>query len=125
MVLRWGVALAGPPPAAVFDQVPTEDLVRGAVHGIPQLVGDLESDTRNVLLTRARIWATIETGDVLSKEKAAQWALDRLPPEHRPVLAQARQMYLRGTREERWGEFLAVHDCATYVVAAIQRYNSA
>ena len=62
---------------------------------------------------------------MLSKDKAARWALDRLPFEHRLVLVQARQMYLRGTREERWGEFLGVHDCATYVVAALQRSNSA
>jgi predicted nucleotidyltransferase len=123
MVLRWGIALAGPPPTDVFDQVPREDLVRGAVHGVPQLLGDLETDTRNVVLTLARVWATVETGEVLSKDEAAQWALDRLPPEHRTVLAQAREMYLRGTKQESCGELSAVHDYATYVATAIQCTN--
>jgi predicted nucleotidyltransferase len=124
MVLRWGIALAGPPPAEVFDPVPPEDLVHSAMHGLPQLLSDLKTDTRNVLLTLARVWTTVETGEVLSKDEAARWALDRLPPEHRPVLARARQTYLRGTQQERCGELSAVHDCATYVATAIQRSNS-
>jgi len=65
-----------------------------AVHGIPGLLDDLETDTANVLLTLARIWATVATGALRAKDAAADWALERLPAEHRAVLERARAIYL-------------------------------
>ena len=62
MVLQGDAVLVGPPPAQLLDPVPHDDLIRGAIAGIPELLGDLESDTRNVLLTLARIWTTLQTG---------------------------------------------------------------
>ena len=70
MVLQNAV-LFGPPPAQLLDPVPHDDLIRGAVAGIPHLLSDLESDTRNVLLTLARIWTTLQTGQLRSKDAAA------------------------------------------------------
>jgi predicted nucleotidyltransferase len=121
MVLQGNAVLVGPPPAQLLDPVPHEDLLRGAVAGIPHLLGDLESDTRNVVLTLARIWTTLETGQIHSKDAAADWALKRLPHEHQPVLARARAMYVDGMDEERWADLSAVRAYATYVVQAIRR----
>ena len=121
MVLQGDAVLVGPPPAQLLDPVPHADLLRGAVAGIPHLLSDLESDTRNVVLTLARIWTTLETGQIRSKDAAAAWALKRLPPEHQPVLARARAMYLDGVDEERWVDFPAVRAHAEYVVQAIRR----
>jgi len=120
IALRGNTALAGPPPAQVLDPPPLDDIVRGAVHGVPQLIGDLDTDTRNVLLTLARIWMTVATGQIVRKDAAADWALNRLPPEHRPVLAQAREVYLHGHEEERWGDPTAIHRFADYVIEAIR-----
>jgi streptomycin 3"-adenylyltransferase len=58
-------------------------------------------DTRNGLLTLARIWTTLATGEIRPKDEAADWALARLPEEHRPVLAHARSAYL-GEEPEDW-----------------------
>lgn len=121
MVLQGNAVLVGPPPAQLLDPVPHDDLIRGAIAGIPQLLADLESDTRNVLLTLARIWTTLQTGQIRSKDAAAAWALEQLPPEHQPVLARARTMYLHGEDEEHWGDFDAVGAHAEYVVKAIRR----
>ena len=121
MVLQGDAVLVGPPPAQLLDPVPQADLLRGAVAGIPHLLSDLESDTRNVVLTLARIWTTLETGQIRSKDAAAAWALKQLPPEHQPVLARARAMYLDGVDEERWVDFPAVRAHAEYVVQAIRR----
>jgi streptomycin 3"-adenylyltransferase len=120
IALRGNTALAGPPPAQVLDPPPLDDIVRGAVHGVPQLIGDLDTDTRNVLLTLARIWMTVATGQIVRKDAAADWALNRLPPEHRPVLAQAREVYLHRHGEERWGDPTAIHRFADYVIEAIR-----
>ncbi|MGW2234053.1 aminoglycoside adenylyltransferase family protein [Streptomyces sp. NPDC001759] len=102
--------LTGPRPAQILDPVPQSDLVRASLAGIPGLLDDLAGDTRNVLLTLARIWTTVATGRIKSKDAAAEWALARLPPEHRAVLEHARQLYLNCSySEESWSEALRGH----------------
>ena len=96
MVRASGRALRGPDPEEVLEPVPPEDLVRAMTDEIPQLLGDLDSDTRNVLLTLARIWATLETGRILSKDAAAAWVIERLPDPYRAPLEEARRLYLDG-----------------------------
>lgn len=105
MVRLGNSPLFGPPAADVLDPVPPGDLTRAIVSGIPDLLDDLESDTGNVILTLARIWYTVATGIVGSKDAAAEWVLDRLPDEHRAVLARARAIYL-GDEEERWDDMV-------------------
>jgi predicted nucleotidyltransferase len=107
MVLAGDHPLTGPPPAQVLAPVPRADLLRASVAGIPGLLDGLDGDTRNVVLTLARIWNTLDTGEIRSKDAAANWALARLSPEHRPVLEHAIQLYLsRRYSEERWSEEL-------------------
>ncbi len=103
MALVGDTPLLGPPPAEVLDPVPRRDYIDALAHGIHELVRDLESDTRNVVLTLARIWNGIVTDDVCSTDAAADWALQRLPAEHRPVLARPRAIYL-GDEEEGWDD---------------------
>lgn len=116
MVLFASRPLLGPPAADILDSVPHDDLTRAMVDGLESLLGDLESDTTNVVLTLARIWATMATGEVNSKDGAAGWALSFLPEAHRPVLARARAVYL-GTEEDRWDELASrVRPHAEHVV---------
>lgn len=117
MVLRADAPLHGPPPAELLDPVPHDDLRRAIVAGVPELMAELDSDTRNVLLTLARIWTTLTTGTIRAKDAAAAWALDRLPAEHRPVLAHARAVYL-GEEAERWDD-LAPRPCAEFLTRMI------
>jgi predicted nucleotidyltransferase len=124
MVLQGNAVLVGPSPEQLLDPVPHDDLIRGSIAGIPHLLGDLESDTRNVLLTLARIWTTLQTGQIRSKDAAAAWVLEQLPPEHQPVLARARALYLQGEDGERWADMTAVRAHAEYVVDAITRHSS-
>src|SRR3954454_3062822 len=119
MVQRGGRTLLGPPPGAVFDPVPADDL-RSAVSDVGGLLQDLDGDTTNVLLTLARAWRTLETGEIRSKDAAAEWALARLPAQHRGVLEHARAVYL-GEAQERWHDLEAhVRPYADYVVGRIR-----
>jgi len=97
--------LFGPPPSEVLDPIPPADVRRAMLDGIPSLLSDLDGDERNVVLTFARIWMSLATGMIRSKDAAADWALPRLPPEHRAVLEHARAIYL-GEAAEEWGELL-------------------
>ena len=83
-------------------------------------MGNIEADTRNGILALARIWSALVTGAMYPKDVAAAWALQRLPDEHKPVLARARAIYL-GEDEERWEDIREdVRRYADYVVGEIR-----
>jgi len=121
MVLLGNAPLLGPPPGEVLDPVPHQDLRRAIAAGVPDLLTDLREDTRNVVLTLARVWTTLATGEIRSKDAAATWALARLPAEHRTVPTRARAIYL-GQEEERWDDLLPrVRPYADHVAGVIGR----
>jgi len=121
MVLLGNRPIFGPPPAEVLDAVPREDLVRAVVHGIPGLLDDLETDTANVLLTLARIWTTVATGQIRAKDAAADWVLERLPDELRAVLERARGVYLGDVDDERWDDLRSrLRPYASFVVREVE-----
>jgi predicted nucleotidyltransferase len=125
MVLTAGRPLLGPPPAEVLGPVTRPDLVRAMLEGVDPMLDDLDDDTRNVVLTLARIWTTLETGEFRSKDAAADWALERLPEEHRAVLTRARAIYL-GEEAERWDDLRPqVRAHADHVVVEIKRLAAA
>lgn len=124
MVLLGNTPVFGPAPDEMFDPVPHEDLVSAIVGDIDALLGGVDRDTRNVILTLARIWSTVATGVIRTKDAAADWALTRLPEEHRAVLARAREIYL-GAEEEDWDDIRPhVRPYAECVVAEINRLVS-
>jgi predicted nucleotidyltransferase len=120
MALDADSPLLGPPPLALLDRPPTLDLVAACVAGVPSLLEDLMSDTRNVLLTLARILVTAETGRLVRKDQAADAVLHRLDPSCRSVLQRARDAYLGPD----WGTFddiaADIPPCADALVNAIE-----
>ena len=121
MVLQASRPLLGPPAPELVDPVPPEDLTRAMLHGADEVMPGLADDTRNSVLTLARIWLTVETGEIGTKDRAADWALERLPEEHREVLARARAIYL-GEEDERWDDLrLRVRPYGDHVAGEIRR----
>jgi streptomycin 3"-adenylyltransferase len=119
-VLRTSRPLFGPRAVDVLDPVPPADLDRAMIDSIPDLLADLEPDTGNVILTLARIWTTLGTGEIWSKDAAADWVLSRLPSEHRAILTRARAIYV-DDEHDAWDDVQpAVHAHAAYVVQAIR-----
>jgi streptomycin 3"-adenylyltransferase len=93
---QHSVALVGPPAAEWFEAVPPADFAQALLDTVAQWndAPDWAGDERNVVLALARIWFSALTGGIAPKHVAADWVLERLPPEHRPVLANARDAYL-------------------------------
>ena len=121
VVLQANHPLFGPAPSEVFDPIPPADIRRAMLDCIPALLADLDGDERNVVLTFARIWTTLATGVIRSKDAAADWALPLLPLEHRAVLALARDIYL-GEAPEDWGDLLPrVKPHVDHVIGEIRR----
>jgi predicted nucleotidyltransferase len=111
MVLGRSETLVGPPPRDLLARVPRADLLRAMTDELESLLGDVDTDTRNVLLTLARMWMTASTGEVQSKDLAATWAAERLSEERRPLLLRARSGYL-GEIEDRWDDLAAARSLA-------------
>ena len=121
MVRTVARSLSGPPASEVLDEVPGADLARAIVDEVPSLIDDLDDDTRNVLLTLARMWSTLVTGTILSKDEAAEWAVERLPRAHRPPLATARDLYVDGG----YGSWEDRHAVGATVDALVERIRRA
>lgn len=93
-VRRNGRAVLGPESSEFIDEVPHRELVAAMIDSLPTLLGDLEEDTANVLLTLARMWRTTTTNEFGPKDVAALWASARLPVALAVPLAKARDVYL-------------------------------
>jgi predicted nucleotidyltransferase len=97
------------------------DLLVAMVGHLDELAAELDGDEANVILTLARVWATVVTGEIHSKDAAADWVLERLPEEQRPVLVRARGIYLGEEDEGSDGLEPQVQSHVDYVTGAIRR----
>jgi streptomycin 3"-adenylyltransferase len=114
-----GRPLLGPPPAEVFEPVPPGDLRRALAESLPCLLAGWREDCRNALLTLARMWLTAATGRFEPKDRAADWAIARLPSDAAPWLARARDDYL-GRADADWTETDAVVPLVDRLTAEIE-----
>lgn len=80
-VREHSLALFGPLARDLFDPVPEADRLRAFADALAswQSPPDWAGDERNVVLTLARIWYSVATGRIASKDAAADWVLARPP----------------------------------------------
>ncbi|PJR91177.1 adenylyltransferase [Ochrobactrum sp. 695/2009] len=95
------ISLVGPTREHLLPSVPHEYVRRAIADALPALIGNLAGDERNVLLTLARMWYTLETGTFAPKDAAAEWALPLVSPETAAALALAQAAY-RGGAVDDW-----------------------
>jgi streptomycin 3"-adenylyltransferase len=92
-VAAAGVALHGPPAAEVVEPPPWEDFLTVLVEDLDAAAdaGLAAADPTTAVLTVCRGLATLSSppGTLFGKEEAGEWALERLPAEHRPLVAAA------------------------------------
>ncbi|WP_430335882.1 aminoglycoside adenylyltransferase domain-containing protein [Rhodococcus sp. ACT016] len=101
--LQFSRALRGRALGEVFNPVPSHLLRQAAIDQVPNLISEVDGDERNVLLTLARIIVTLETGDIVSKDTAAQTVATRRTGHERALLQMARAGYL-GLETDDWSE---------------------
>jgi streptomycin 3"-adenylyltransferase len=114
-----GVALIGPPATELLDPVPHDDVVRAVLDGMPGLLAARRTDTRNVVLTLARMLVTVETGQIVSKTEAADRVLPRLALRDQQILACARDVHT-GETHALPNELPDLDDFASQMAAAIR-----
>lgn len=118
-VLLASKTLVGADPDQLLPKVPYKDFINATTHSLKSLMSELDNDTRNVLLTYARIWSTLNTNAIRSKLAAAEWAIDRLPENYRPVMKRARAICL-GEENEYWDDIQSlIRPCVDFIVRQI------
>jgi predicted nucleotidyltransferase len=93
VVRSCGVGLLGPPPEDVFPQVPWEDYADSLMRDLRWVRETERPAPVYRVLSPARVWATLATGEIHSKETGGAWALERIPVDLQPVLARALAQY--------------------------------
>lgn len=114
--LQHGKPLFGPRAIDCLPAVAGSDIRRAIVESLPALLATLQGDERNVLLTLARMWLTLVTGEFASKDVAANWAASRLPDGPAGILLEARAAYLNG-HEVDWRDSQQVIEMAVMVLS--------
>ncbi len=123
-VLLKSETLWGTEPEQLLMPVPYQDFIKALLHGLDGLIADLDDDTRNVLLTLARIWSAIETNSIKSKPVAADWVISRLPERYQSVMKRAKSICI-GVEDERWDDIKElIHSCADFMVEKIHEQTS-
>jgi len=118
-VLLASKTLLGADPDQLLCRIPYDDFINATIDALENLMSELNSDTRNVLLTFARIWSTVETDAIRSKLAAADWAIDRLPEKYRPVMKRAKAI-CKGEEKEDWDDLRKlITPCADFIIGLI------
>ncbi len=118
-ILLASKTLAGPEPHHLLCKVPYEDFISALKDALPLLISDIESDTRNMVLTLARIWCTVTTDILCSKTSAADWAMQRLPKNNHSVMKRAKAI-CEGNEEDYWEDIKElITPCTEFMVDRI------
>lgn len=101
---QQSIALLGLEAKDFFEQIPKQDLFNAMKNALElwNSCSDWAGDERNVILTLTRIWRSATSCEIVSKEVAAHWAIERLPTHHKPIVKEALLAYL-GQGEDRLG----------------------
>ena len=119
-VLLASKTLLGADPDQLLCKIPYKDFIIATTDALQNLMSELESDTRNVLLTFARIWSTVGTDAIRSKPAAADWAIDRLPEQYSPVVMERAKAICKGEEKEHWDDVLKlIKPCADFIIGQI------
>lgn len=101
-VRQHSVTLVGSGEAAsLISPIPQADINAAMADLLDDLLNGLYEDERNTLLTLARMWATVETGEFFSKDAAAIFVMPFINTQHSHLLEIAAKGY-RGECVDNW-----------------------
>ncbi len=105
-ILLWqarahSITITGMEAENLIPVIPFSVIRLAMKESLPGLIASLAGDERNVLLTLARMWFTLETGEICTKDAAAEWVCPKLPQDFRILIEMAKDAYV-GKIEDQW-----------------------
>ncbi|HHW08432.1 MAG TPA: DUF4111 domain-containing protein [Firmicutes bacterium] len=124
---QHSIALVGPPAETFFAPIPRKDFLHALADCLAlwEKPEDWQGDERNIMLTLARIWYSAATGQIAPKDMAASWVEERLPAEHRLLLAEARAAYLGELQDDFAAKATATAEFIRFAKAEIRKILAA
>lgn len=114
-----GIALLGDAPMQLLPEVPPAD-IRAAMYAMrPEVARNLVGEEMHALLTLARMWVTLDGGEIVAKDVAAARVLAWLPETLRAPLERARDVYLGRCADDWHGWETRVQACVDAMCAAM------
>lgn len=114
-----GIALLGEAPVRLLPEVPSAD-IRAAMYAMqPEVARNLVGEEVHALLTLARMWVTLDGGEIVAKDVAAARVLAWLPETRRAPLERARDVYLGRCADDWRGWDARVEACVDAMCAAM------
>ena len=98
---QQAITLFGESPLVLLPEISRDSIHQAISNALPTLFEALQKDTRNVLLTLARMWYTARIGDFVTKDAAASWAIPQMSNQDADILDYARLAYL-GEIDDEW-----------------------
>lgn len=96
------------------------DIRKVILDALPNLLLSLKGDERNVLLTLVRKWYTMKTGLFISKDGAANWAIDLMPTALSSIIIMAKNDYLTGASTDWADQTEGIKTCVDYLAECIR-----
>jgi streptomycin 3"-adenylyltransferase len=92
------IPIVGQKASKLFEPISDRDFTNALQRTLLIWNSELDwlGDERNIILTIARIWYSISTGLINSKDEAAIWLIDRIPTKYHLLVIKARHDYLIG-----------------------------
>lgn len=91
---KYSITLTGTEAEKLILPIPFYEIQKAIKYSLPNLIDSLDGDERNVLLTLSRTWYTLETGEISTKDIAAEWILPQLPVKFAQLIEIAKEAYL-------------------------------
>ena len=97
----YSMTLKGADCKQLILPIPFREIQKAIQFSLLGLISNVKGDERNVLLTLSRMWFTLETEDVTTKDVAAEWVIPQLPETFSSLLKTAKEAYL-GNLSDEW-----------------------
>ncbi len=94
--------LKGAQADMLIPLIPFSEVKKSIRASLDGLISGIKGDERNVLLTLARMWFTLETREICPKNIAAEWAVSKLSDCSATLMKLAGKAYL-GECADQWG----------------------
>lgn len=106
IILLWqarksNIILKGDSIEEFVSDIAFSEIKNSIQKSLPNLISNFEGDERNTLLTLSRMWFTLATKEITSKDRAAEWVLSRIPDEFKIFIKMAKEAYL-GKISDEW-----------------------
>ncbi len=113
------IALYGKEAIEVLPIISDTVFKKAILASLPNIINEIEDDEVNVILTLCRMYYSVQTGEVISKDKAVDYILPIAPDEFTPLLVQAKAVYLGVNKSPLNTDVAVLHQFADFTLTRI------